>query len=97
MWHLLGVSPDQIPAPSGSVHFVEPAFDPSRPPRTQLSAMSERLVEGVGPQGVPVRLGWVPERSPGGAFRLQVDAEERWFEGWDQARAALAAAFGGDR
>lgn len=84
--------PEQVPVPSAAIVHLEPRFDPARTPREQLSAMVERLVV-VEAKGAPLELGWVPERSPGGAFRLQSAQGEAWFDAWDAAREALERAW----
>lgn len=82
------MKPEQVPAPVDAIVHLEPEFDPERPPRSQLSAMVERLVEFERGSST-VRVGWCPERSPGGAFRVEVDDREAWFDAWSEVEAAL--------
>lgn len=76
--------------PQLSVTHVEDTFDPSQPLRKQLSALSECLVEGTLPNGQSFAVGWWPERSPGGAFRVDAAGREvGWADGWAEVRALV--------
>ncbi len=62
--------------------YASPAFRPELPLRSQLSALGERLCELRLAGGLVLRVGFEPERSPGGAFRITDGSEERWADDW---------------
>ena len=77
----------------GTLIFTDSDFKPQRPPRHQLSALKDRLVEVRAKDGRACQVGWVPEYSPGGAFLVSVDGHARaWADDWPGAEAALGQA-----
>lgn len=68
-------------------------FSPDAALRQQLSALVEDMVVARLPDGRRCAIGWHPERSPGGAFRIDVDGTEpSWVESWDEVKARVARA-----
>lgn len=71
------------------------AFAPDTPIRQQLSALVEDMVVARLTDGRLCTIGWIPERSPGGAFRIEVDgAEPSWAESWVEVTRQVARASG---
>ncbi|MEO1233719.1 MAG: hypothetical protein AAFZ18_32960 [Myxococcota bacterium] len=87
-------SPTGLGLPSSlRIERTPEQFSPHAELRHQLSSLVEDMVVARLPDGRRCTIGWHPERSPGGAFRVDVDhSESHWADSWSEVTAHLTRA-----